>query len=118
MFHPLGFLDAKPQRASGLGRPLLLLQPGGTAPPAADLGDPCRAELPGDDGGRGVQSGARRYGHARAARHGATVWAVDVNERALELTRRNAEEWGLIRVNAVPPAGVPDPVRFGTIWSN
>jgi 16S rRNA (guanine1207-N2)-methyltransferase len=48
----------------------------------------------------------------------ATVWAVDVNERALELTRRNAEEWGLIRVNAVPPDGVPDQVRFGTIWSN
>ena len=49
---------------------------------------------------------------------GATVWAVDVNERALELTRRNAGEWGLIRVNAVTPDGVPETVRFAAIWSN
>ncbi|WP_210508844.1 class I SAM-dependent methyltransferase [Naasia sp. SYSU D00057] len=49
---------------------------------------------------------------------GATVWAVDVNERALELTRRNAEEWGLTRVNAVTPDAVPDGVAFAAIWSN
>ena len=48
----------------------------------------------------------------------ATVWAVDVNERALELTRRNAAELGLTRVNAVTPDGVPDAVRFAAIWSN
>ncbi len=48
----------------------------------------------------------------------ATVWAVDVNERALELTRRNAADLSLARVNAVLPDGVPDPVRFAAIWSN
>ncbi|BDZ47577.1 class I SAM-dependent methyltransferase [Naasia aerilata] len=49
---------------------------------------------------------------------GATVWAVDVNERALELTRRNAGDLGLIRVNARLPEDVPETVAFGTIWSN
>ncbi|HEY6799391.1 MAG TPA: methyltransferase [Agromyces sp.] len=48
----------------------------------------------------------------------ATVWAVDVNERALELTRTNAARLGLSNVNAVLPGDVPDDVRFGTIWSN
>ncbi len=48
----------------------------------------------------------------------ATVWAVDVNERALELTRRNADALGLQNVRAVTPDAVPDDVRFMTIWSN
>lgn len=48
----------------------------------------------------------------------ATVWAVDVNERALELTRRNAALLGLDNVRAVTPDEVPDDVRFMTIWSN
>ena len=48
----------------------------------------------------------------------ATVWAVDVNERALELTRRNALALGLENVRAVTPAEVPDEARFMTIWSN
>lgn len=48
----------------------------------------------------------------------ATVWAVDVNERALELTRRNASALGLTNVNAVRPEDVPDDVTFRTIWSN
>ena len=48
----------------------------------------------------------------------ATVWAVDVNERALELVRRNRARLGLTNVNAVLPADVPDDVRFATIWSN
>ncbi|HET6672661.1 MAG TPA: methyltransferase [Agromyces sp.] len=48
----------------------------------------------------------------------ATVWAVDVNERALELTRTNVARLGLTNVNAVLPGDVPDHVRFGTIWSN
>src|SRR6187200_2248250 len=34
----------------------------------------------------------------------ATVWAVDVNERALALVRRNCARLGLTNVNAVPPA--------------
>jgi len=48
----------------------------------------------------------------------ATVWAVDVNERALDLVRRNAEVMGLINVNAVLPQDVPVDVAFMTIWSN
>ena len=48
----------------------------------------------------------------------ATVWAVDVNERSLDLVRRNAESMGLSNVNAVLPQDVPDDVRFMTIWSN
>src|SRR5690348_9353288 len=38
----------------------------------------------------------------------ATVWAVDVNERALDLVRRNAEALGLDNVNASLPDDVPD----------
>ena len=48
----------------------------------------------------------------------ATVHAVDVNERALELTRRNAEALGLDGVRVGPPDGIPDDVRFDLIWSN
>lgn len=48
----------------------------------------------------------------------ARVWAVDVNQRALELVRRNCEELGVTNVNAVLPEDVPDDVRFGTVWSN
>ena len=48
----------------------------------------------------------------------ATVWAVDVNERALDLTRRNVESLGLENVNAVLPDEVPEDVIFRTIRSN
>lgn len=48
----------------------------------------------------------------------ATVWAVDINERSLELTRRNAERLGLPNVHAVRPHEVPEDLRFMTIWSN
>lgn len=48
----------------------------------------------------------------------ATVWAVDVNERALDLVRANAEKMSITNVNAVLPDGVPSDLRFRTIWSN
>jgi len=48
----------------------------------------------------------------------ATVHAVDVNERALELTRRNAEALGLDGIRVGPPDGIPAEVRFDLIWSN
>ena len=48
----------------------------------------------------------------------ATVWAVDVNERALDLVRRNAVEWGVDNINAVLPDDVPDSVRLRSIHSN
>jgi 16S rRNA (guanine1207-N2)-methyltransferase len=48
----------------------------------------------------------------------ATVWAVDVNERSLDLVRRNATVMGLTNVNAVLPSDVPADISFMTIWSN
>ncbi|MFC0503490.1 class I SAM-dependent methyltransferase [Micromonospora costi] len=49
----------------------------------------------------------------------ATVWSVDVNERARELTAANAHRVGAgerVRVHA--PDDVPADVRFAQIWSN
>ncbi|MGZ4625076.1 MAG: class I SAM-dependent methyltransferase [Kineosporiaceae bacterium] len=48
----------------------------------------------------------------------ATTWAVDVNERGLELTRENARRLGTDGLRAVRPEQVPDDVRFSAIWSN
>jgi 16S rRNA (guanine1207-N2)-methyltransferase len=48
----------------------------------------------------------------------AQIWAVDVNERALDLVRRNAADLGLTNINACTPDDVPDDLRFMTIWSN
>ena len=48
----------------------------------------------------------------------ATVWAVDVNERALDLVRANAEKISIKNIKAVTPENVPDDVRFMTVWSN
>ncbi|MEU2613588.1 methyltransferase [Micromonospora sp. NPDC007271] len=49
----------------------------------------------------------------------ATVWAVDVNERARDLTAANAARLGAAdRVRAVAPDEVPAEVRFAQIWSN
>ncbi len=46
-----------------------------------------------------------------------TVWAVDVNPRALELTRANAERHGL-DVTTASPDDVPADLTFDEIWSN
>ena len=48
----------------------------------------------------------------------ATVWAVDVNERSLDLVRRNAAAVGLTNINAVRPEDVPADALFTSIWSN
>jgi 16S rRNA (guanine1207-N2)-methyltransferase len=48
----------------------------------------------------------------------ATVWAVDVNERALELCARNAATAGLANVRCVTPEDPSVPARFAGIWSN
>ncbi len=48
----------------------------------------------------------------------ATVWAIDVNERARELCGANAASAGLTNVRVCDPELVPDSVRFATIWSN
>lgn len=49
----------------------------------------------------------------------ATVDAVDVNGRAIELTRMNAERHDVAgRVRAVAPDDVPADVSYDEIWSN
>ncbi len=49
----------------------------------------------------------------------ATVWAVDVNRRALALVEENAATAGVGgRVRAVEPADVPDDIVFSAIYSN
>jgi 16S rRNA (guanine1207-N2)-methyltransferase len=49
----------------------------------------------------------------------ATIYAVDVNERALGLVRRNAETVGAAsRVVPALPDDVPADLRFTEIWSN
>jgi 16S rRNA (guanine1207-N2)-methyltransferase len=48
----------------------------------------------------------------------ATVWATDVNSRALELCRHNGEAAGLRRLHCVSPGDPALPARFALIWSN
>jgi 16S rRNA (guanine1207-N2)-methyltransferase len=49
---------------------------------------------------------------------GVSVWAVDINERAIGLAGGNALRLGLGNVTAATPDGVPPDVRFAAIWSN
>lgn len=48
----------------------------------------------------------------------ARVWGLDVNERALDLLRRNASAHALDNITASRPDDVPDDVRFRALWSN
>lgn len=48
---------------------------------------------------------------------GATVWALDVNERARQLTAQNAAALG-VGVHVAAPGEIPSDVRFDAIWSN
>jgi 16S rRNA (guanine1207-N2)-methyltransferase len=48
----------------------------------------------------------------------ATVWAVDVNDRARELSEGNAAKAGLTNVHFNSPEEVPPDIRFSVIWSN
>jgi 16S rRNA (guanine1207-N2)-methyltransferase len=48
----------------------------------------------------------------------ATVWAVDVNERALELCARNAAAAGLDNIRCVTPDDPAMPAALAGIWSN
>jgi 16S rRNA (guanine1207-N2)-methyltransferase len=83
----------------------LLLDVAPTPPPAGDLLD--------------LGSGYGPIALALAARApGATVWAIDVNERALELCARNADRAGLANVRCVTPDDPALPATFAGIWSN
>lgn len=48
----------------------------------------------------------------------ATVHAVDVNQRALDLTARNAAALDLPNIRALTPDGVPREATYSLIWSN
>jgi 16S rRNA (guanine1207-N2)-methyltransferase len=65
----------------------------------------------------GCGAGAIALAMAKRA-PGAVVWAIDVNARARELTRENAERNALVNLRVAPPEEVPDGTRFATIWSN
>jgi 16S rRNA (guanine1207-N2)-methyltransferase len=49
---------------------------------------------------------------------GATIWALDVNRRALELTAANASHLGLSNVAVAVPDAIDPTLRFAGIWSN
>lgn len=48
----------------------------------------------------------------------ATTYAVDVNERARELTRRNAASAGVDALQVLSPEDFPDGLAIDLIWSN
>jgi 16S rRNA (guanine1207-N2)-methyltransferase len=48
----------------------------------------------------------------------ATVWAVEVNERALELARKNAEANHAPNVRVTDPANFPAEIHLAAIYSN
>ncbi|MBX3104530.1 MAG: class I SAM-dependent methyltransferase [Cryobacterium sp.] len=48
----------------------------------------------------------------------AKIWAVDVNQRALDLVRLNAAEMGITNIEACTPDEVPSDLEFMTIRSN
>lgn len=48
----------------------------------------------------------------------ATVWAVDINERAVEVARRTMQLNGLTNVRVARTDEVPHDLRFDGIWSN
>ncbi len=80
-----------------------------------------KAPLPGPRGGVYLDLGCG-YGPIAVGLAGtsprARVYAVDVNRRALDLVRTNADRCGLAdRIVAVPPDEVPPDVVFDEIWS-
>ena len=48
----------------------------------------------------------------------ASIHAVDVNERCLDLTARNAQRLGLTGVQVMAPEVVPQDAAYDLIWSN
>ncbi|HQZ37195.1 MAG TPA: methyltransferase [Ilumatobacteraceae bacterium] len=86
------------------GTKLLLLQ----APPPMASGDLLDI---------GCGTGAIALAMARRS-PAATVWAIDVNERARTLCRDNAERNGISNIRVCAPDEVPETVIFDTIWSN
>ncbi|HEY1488208.1 MAG TPA: methyltransferase [Micromonosporaceae bacterium] len=81
-----------------------------------------KAPLPGPRGGTYLDLGCG-YGPIACVLAGtsqnATVYALDVNQRALDLVRRNADATGVAdRVHAVTAGDIPPDLTFDEIWSN
>ena len=53
-----------------------------------------------------------------AARPQATIWAVDVNNRSLELTAKNAKDLSLSNLKTALPESIASELTFTGIWSN
>jgi 16S rRNA (guanine1207-N2)-methyltransferase len=51
-------------------------------------------------------------------RPAATIWAVDVNTRSIELTEKNAKDLGINNIKTVLPDQFPADITFSGIWSN
>ena len=90
--------------ALDLGTKVLLLK----APPPAATGD--LLDL-------GCGAGAIAITMAKRSPH-ATVWAVDVNSRALRLCRDNARANKVTNVHTCTPDEIDASITFETIWSN
>jgi len=56
--------------------------------------------------------------HVALSAPSARVYAVDINERALEMTRRNAAATGAANVLTATPAEVDDQIAFEAIYCN
>jgi 16S rRNA A1518/A1519 N6-dimethyltransferase RsmA/KsgA/DIM1 with predicted DNA glycosylase/AP lyase activity len=46
------------------------------------------------------------------------IWALDVNQRSMELARNNAAKLELTNINVVTADKVPQDLKFDAIWSN
>ena len=46
------------------------------------------------------------------------VWALDINQRSLDLVRSNAKRLGLENVTPSIAVDIPDYIEFSAIWSN
>ena len=90
--------------ALDLGTRVLLLK----APPPAEDGDVLDL---GCGAGPIAITMARRSPRAR-------VWAIDVNHRALHLTRENARANNVTNITTCTPEEMDPQIRFEAIWSN
>ena len=46
------------------------------------------------------------------------VWSLDINQRSLDLTAKNAKKLGLHNIRPVVASQIPDGTQFSAIWSN
>ncbi|MDP9442976.1 MAG: class I SAM-dependent methyltransferase [Actinomycetota bacterium] len=119
-------MERHPVTATVWGRDLSLVSGSGVfAAGRLDTGTAVlfRATDPPADGTRTLLDLGCGYGVIACALAAATaetaIWAVDVNDRALELTAENTERIGAgSRMHVAHPDAVPEGIMFDEIWSN